>query len=225
MKSFDHYYCFKKCKDPIQYVLDRMDTHYINFGFLSQFNVFPEAFIEKFQDKVDWYRISAYQTLSEAFVEKFKDKVDWKLISGFQTLSEAFIEKFQDRVDWERIIIFQTLSEAFIEKFQDKVEWRLVFSHQALSKEFIDKFQYKTEEKYRERVAVNNCGSGKRTITIYLDNPELIEIGCFTGTEAKTLRAIEKRYNKPILSKYKEDYLNKVKDLFKRARELTNAKV
>lgn len=50
------------------------------------------------------------QTLSEDFIEKFQDKVDWERISYHQILSEAFLRKFQDKVDWE-CLIFRKYTE------------------------------------------------------------------------------------------------------------------
>jgi len=47
-----------------------------------------------------WEDLSCNGHLSEAFVEKFQNKVNWALISRHQKLSESFIEKFQDKVDW-----------------------------------------------------------------------------------------------------------------------------
>lgn len=55
---------------------------------------YPETFIEKFADRVNWSCISKYQKLSESFIEKFADKVDWDTIKISQKLSDAFVKKF-----------------------------------------------------------------------------------------------------------------------------------
>jgi hypothetical protein len=54
--------------------------------------------LEEFQDKVDWYCISAHQKLSENFIREFKDKVDWVYISKYQKLSESFIKEFNLKI-------------------------------------------------------------------------------------------------------------------------------
>jgi hypothetical protein len=38
-------------------------------------------------------RLAKYQVLPEWFIEKYEDKVNWTWISAFQKLSESFIEK------------------------------------------------------------------------------------------------------------------------------------
>ena len=55
--------------------------------------------VEKFKDKVYWYRISISQKLSEDFIREFKNEVNWDYISQYQKLSEEFIREFKDKVD------------------------------------------------------------------------------------------------------------------------------
>ena len=106
---------------------------------VSAYQILSEPFIEKYQDKINWFSVSKYQVLSEPFIEKYKDKVNWYSISLFQKLSETFIEKYQDKLSWHRISKYQKLSEPFIEKFKDKVEWNYVSTYQKLSESFIEK--------------------------------------------------------------------------------------
>ena len=47
-------------------------------------NKLSEDFIREFQDKVNWYCISACQKLSEDFIREFKNKVNWKNIFKHQ---------------------------------------------------------------------------------------------------------------------------------------------
>ena len=54
--------------------------------------------VEKFKDKVRWWKISEYQKLSEEFIIEFKDKINWLSISEYQILSKEFIEKFKDKI-------------------------------------------------------------------------------------------------------------------------------
>lgn len=49
---------------------------YLDFTSLLRRENLSEAFIEEFQNEVDWDYISEYQVLSEDFMRKFKDKID-----------------------------------------------------------------------------------------------------------------------------------------------------
>ncbi|MBO4581021.1 MAG: hypothetical protein J5701_01870, partial [Bacteroidales bacterium] len=58
--------------------------------------IFGEGY--KFQDKVNWHKISEYQILSENFIREFQNKVNWHKIRKFQELSEDFKLEFQDKL-------------------------------------------------------------------------------------------------------------------------------
>ena len=120
-----------------------------------------EPFIEKFQDKVNWFYISRYQKLSEPFIEKFQEKIgNWfqkpfiekhknqKVSEPFniEKLSEPFIKKF--KINLLVYFEYQKLSEPFIEKFQHKVDWKRISTYQKLSESFIEKFQDKVNWKF-----------------------------------------------------------------------------
>lgn len=98
---------------------------YLDFTSLSRRENLSEAFIEEFQNEVDWDYINEYQFLSEDFIRKFKDKINWEVISYSQKLSENFIEEFQNRVDWFEIIENQDISNEFIEKMKEKIKTHL----------------------------------------------------------------------------------------------------
>ena len=63
----------------------------LKVGFVS------EAFIRKFQDKLDWSEVSRYQKLSEPFIIEFQDKVDWDRISQYQKLVKLLSENIVPR--------------------------------------------------------------------------------------------------------------------------------
>ena len=137
-----------------------IDRHGGNWETISKIKYLPAAFVEKFQDKLDWksrcllfhlnedqiglyshligwLNISWHCRLSEAFIETHKDDVNWNWISCCQKLSEVFIERHKDRVDWPVVSANQKLSEAFIEKFHDRVYWCKICMYQKLSEAFI----------------------------------------------------------------------------------------
>lgn len=52
---------------------------------------------------VDWKRISIEQ-LSDDFISKYQNKLDWSKISMRHKLSEGFIQKFKSLIIWSDII-------------------------------------------------------------------------------------------------------------------------
>jgi len=109
-----------------------------------------EEFIEKYEDYVDWEEVCRYQKLSEPFIEKHIDKMRWSSVFFAQTLSIEFIEKHIDKIDnkdkWTSISAHQKLPEWFIEKYKDKVDWAYISQYQNLSPEFITKHIDKIEK-------------------------------------------------------------------------------
>jgi len=238
MKEFNYSY-FSKTKNKIKYIEGRMNTHYIDWGYISNYQILSESFIERFQDKVDWEYISGYQQLSESFIERFQDKVDWGYISRHQKLSEPFIERFQDKVDWGYTSEYQELSESFIEGFQDKVNWEYISINQKLSESFIERFQDKVDwgyisirqqlsesfiEKYKDKLKNYNtltsqfyCGKDNRVIFITKNEPNIIKIGCSNYTKEEAIEKIKEKYKDR--KKLMDDYINKVELCFKEANE------
>jgi hypothetical protein len=225
MLKFDYHYCFNKAKNPIQYILDRIKTHDIDWeGRLFDY-ILPESFLIRFKDQIDWEdeEIYWYHNFPESLLIEFQDKIVWEAVCASQELSEDFMERFQDKMDWGIIIYSQTLSEDFIDRFKDKAGWKdYDIINQILSKEFVERHRLLN---YRDKVEVflHGCPTGKAQI--YLDEePKKMYLGCDIFEEEEAIMAMKRSYDNPVHPKYKKDYLNKVKDLFKRARELSNAK-
>ena len=68
-------------------------------------------------ENTNWNEISR-EPLSESFIEKFQDKVDWDKISCSQKLSESFIIKHIDKLNLDLILQYQKLSIEWIEKLE-----------------------------------------------------------------------------------------------------------
>lgn len=120
---------------------------------IEEINANPEEKIKDLRkniDAVNWFDISWHKNLSEEFIREFQDKVNWYLISaGHDPLSDDFIREFQDKIDWFEISYnFRGLSEEIIREFQDKLYWPWVSWKQDLSPEFCfefyDKVSWKT---------------------------------------------------------------------------------
>lgn len=57
---------------------------------------------------------------------------------------------------------------------------------------------------------VLNCGDEKRAIWIDVKEPNIIHIGCFSGTKERAIRAISGKYT----GKERDDYIAKVEECF-----------
>jgi len=62
----------------------------------------------------------------------------------------------------------------------------------------------------------HNCGETERTIYIELVNPEIISLGCFTGTRSEAIKAVKEKYNE----KEAKEYIEKINNCFKKVGEL-----
>ncbi|MFW6008847.1 MAG: hypothetical protein ACOCP8_06240 [archaeon] len=146
-------------------------------------------------------------------MEKHKNKFYWNLICKYQNLSKKFIEKHKNKLDWNLISKYQNLSEDFIEKYKNKVNWFWISSYQNLSKKFRKKYNLGEQQ----RVFVKNCGVKNRIIHIKKNNPNLIWIGCFEGTQKEAIKAVKKKYKN---HKLKDDYINKINQCFKLSKKI-----
>ena len=47
----------------------------------------PESLLEKYQDKVDWHKVSENMNIlwTIPMIQKFKNRIDWELFSNMQT--------------------------------------------------------------------------------------------------------------------------------------------
>jgi DNA-directed RNA polymerase subunit RPC12/RpoP len=108
-------------------------------------------FIEKYKDKLRWWKICEEQQLPEWFIEKYEQYVDWLEVYQHQKLSEQFIEKRipdLDEAAWSRILMYQKLSIEFIERHIERINKsshnRTILSgYQQLPEWFIEKYSDK----------------------------------------------------------------------------------
>ena len=168
---------------------------------------YPNIFSEyDSENEIDWKKISHDKKLSEDFIREFKDKVNWTEISYIQKLSEDFIREFQNKVKWFEISYNQKLSEYFIREFKDKLDWRRISYNQKLSDEFCKEFNIESNILN----SVFYSGKYNRCIYIKKDNPNIIYIGCFSGTKPEAIKAINEKYS----GQEAIDYISKVEECF-----------
>lgn len=80
----------------------------------SYFRNIPQAFMEKWADKLDWKKLCQTQHLKNKFMDRMCDYVDFKIISCTQRLTEWFIEKWKKELDWFLVSRCQEMSKDFI---------------------------------------------------------------------------------------------------------------
>lgn len=86
-------------------------------NFLSKNKVPKKLQTASYQIKLE--AICCYQKLSEAFIEKYEDQLDWLVISREQDLSEEFIYRNENKVNFV-ILVFSYFFKKrnYSEKFQ-----------------------------------------------------------------------------------------------------------
>jgi hypothetical protein len=105
-------------------------------------------FIEKYKDKLRWWKVCEEQQLPESFIEKYEQYVDWMEVYEHQKLSEQFIEKRipdLDEADFNKILMCQKLSIEFIERYIERINksshgWVVLSGYQQLPEWFIEKY-------------------------------------------------------------------------------------
>jgi len=176
--------------DPEDYITIYRCRHcrpraYLDWYTISELNL-SEQFIDKYKDKIDWYRYLAYHKVTEEFIEKYVsqwpnlfkwsyviktqklteeflekhssefDGYDWNNLWVCQSVSLEFIQKHMDMVNWKRISEYQKLPEWFIEKYSDEVDWHAISISQKLSPEFITRHIDKITEEILRNEEFNN---------------------------------------------------------------------
>jgi phosphoribosylanthranilate isomerase len=186
------------------------DIEEYNWSCISAYQTLSDDFIREFKNEVDWSCISVCQKLSENFIREFKNKVDWSCISVYQTLSNDFIREFKDKVDWYWISACQKLSDEFIREFKNEVDWSCISAYQTLSDEFIREFKDKLILEKLNIKSVFHSGKSKRCIYIKKSNPEIIHIGCFSGTKEEAIKAVSEKYS----GNSRDEYIEKIEECF-----------
>jgi len=89
------------------------------YRFIGEFhNQLPEKILEKYIEKIDWYKISRYSNKIN-FIERHIDKVIWSSLSLNDHLPIEFINDYHNRMEWIHISTNPAIIHSF-EKF-DKI--------------------------------------------------------------------------------------------------------
>lgn len=136
---------------------------YFDFGLIEpDRNELSEDMIRRFQDRVDWGIISAYENLTDEFIREFHYKFNWTALSCANAIPQRLWIEFGHKIDWtqmcriplqESIIRMfahvidlnalcetQILSDAFMTEFAYVIDQRKICTYQRLSEDYIRKF-------------------------------------------------------------------------------------
>ncbi len=122
-----------------------------------------EQLLERFQDKVDWDKMSENSTMlwTASMLEKFRNKLDWKALSrsGHRSILTAeLFERFKDRWDWSELSRNSDVEMTcdLIDRFIDRWDWR----------ELIDRYDDKLYdraflERYKEYIPASELQNSR----------------------------------------------------------------
>lgn len=90
-----------------------------------------EAFLEKYQDKIDWQELSENRNVlwTIPMLHKFKHCINWDKLSKYadeDTLTENCIETFKEKWNWSKLSYNCSITNQLLEKFADKWDWESV---------------------------------------------------------------------------------------------------
>lgn len=97
-----------------------------------------ESMLEKYQDKVDWDKISENENVrwTIPMIQKFQNKINWDIFSESinpELLNEKLIGEFQDKWNWQKLsdCNFNYIKNAdkVLKKFAHKWDWRVIIKN------------------------------------------------------------------------------------------------
>ena len=116
-----------------------------------------ESLLEKYQDKVDWHKVSENMNIlwTIPMIQKFKNRIDWDKFSGYadeETLTEAVIEAFKDKWNWSELSRNTSLelTHELLEKYADSWNWEVIingYNNKLFNNEGVEFY-----EKYKDRI-------------------------------------------------------------------------
>ena len=123
---------------------------------LSEDFPWTEKMLEKYQDKLDWTKVSMNWriTWTPSMLDKFKRRIDWSKLSGREEetlMATENIERFKDYWDWKELSGNDSLawSEQLIERFIDYWDWERLLNNYRLDNKILNN---KFFEKYQDRI-------------------------------------------------------------------------
>ena len=124
---------------------------------LSEDFNWSESLLEKYQDKVDWHKVSENTNIqwTVPMIQKFKNRIDWDKFSEYadeETLTEAVIETFKDKWNWTELSRNTNLELTYelLEKFSDSWNWEEIIDR--YNKNLFDNKGIDFYERYKDHI-------------------------------------------------------------------------
>lgn len=121
-----------------------------------EFN-WSETLLEKYQDKVDWNRISENRHIhwTVPMIQKFKNRINWDKFSESldeEVLTENIIDSFKDKWNWHKLSenTGVRLSYDLIDKYADLWDWEEIIDR--YSNNVFENRGIEFYERYKERI-------------------------------------------------------------------------
>ena len=120
-----------------------------------------ESMLEKYQDKVDWDKISENENVrwTIPMIQKFQKKINWDKFSEYASeniLTERFIEAFKDKWNWHYLSQNSNvqLTDELLEKYADRWDWEEIIDGYYCNNIY-DKRPIEFYEKYKDYIPVS----------------------------------------------------------------------
>ena len=114
-----------------------------SFGFTLQM-------LEKYQDRLDWKKVSRNSTIvwTIDILEKFKKRIVWREFSescDVDILTPEIVERFKEYFDWHELSSKGELPTFIYDKYADMIDWKEAINsydyHNRLNRAFFDKYR------------------------------------------------------------------------------------
>ena len=116
-------------------------------------------------------QVSSRYALPEALIERYEDRWNWYWLSGNESLpwSEELVARYEDRWDWDELSTKEGLpwSEALIARFEDRWKWSWVTSNDMvwekvfapkLNDGLVDSIMARIQDARRQKLPANPGG-------------------------------------------------------------------
>jgi len=118
------------------------------------------AFIEKYQDRLNWKYLSANPHLPLDFWANHMDRIDMENIWRNFHVTEEFATKHIEQIEPTAFSQNPNISEEFFEQHLDKIDWTVIHLNRGLSKQFFKKYWDRLSEEghqYLRTLDICNC--------------------------------------------------------------------
>ena len=102
-------------------------------------------FMQRIVDEGAWKILSFELSWTEQLLEKYEDKIDWNKLSENRDIlwTIPMLQKFKYRINWDKLSAYankSVITENCIEAFKDKWNWNELSNNRCITNELLDKF-------------------------------------------------------------------------------------